>query len=183
MKYLPSSNWCTYCTAHGIDPEAPGASEGLRRPCALSSGKDIRVWKYLRSSPINQYTDNNRQQITSQPDRCVRTIDNVEPVFGGLWARNVSIGRRAVVTGKGGTRSYSQVRLTDPEQSMHARDTWQHADRYRTVTVPLPYRYVPYPPTSSQKPRFGRIKMRVRSARVSALKHADARRRTAEARS
>ena len=32
---------------------------------------------------------------------------SVEPVFGGLWARNVSIGRRAVATGKqGGTRSY-----------------------------------------------------------------------------
>ena len=34
-------------------------------------------------------------------------------------------------------RSYSQIRLTDPEQSVHARDTWQHADRYRTVTVAI----------------------------------------------
>ena len=50
--------------------------------------------------------------------------------------------------------------------------------RYRTVTVPLPYRYrtvtvpLPYrtPPrqSSSQKPSFGRIKMRVRAARVCA---------------
>ena len=66
---------------------------------------------------------------------------------------------------------------------MHARDTWQHADRYRTVTVPLPYRYRTVPPHVIPKTSFGRIKMRVRSARVSALKHADARRRTAEARS
>ena len=60
---------------------------------------------------------------------------------GGIWARNVSIGRRAVVTEKGGKRSYPQVRLTDPEQSVHARDTWQHTDRYRTVTDPYPPRH------------------------------------------
>ena len=68
---------------------------------------------------------------------------------GGIWARNVSIGRRAVVTEKGGKRSYPQVRLTDPEQSVHARDTWQHTDRYRTVTDP-------YPHVIQEKPSFGR---------------------------
>ena len=43
--------------------------------------------------------------------RSVRThyrYCNVEPVFGGLWARNVSIGRRAVVTRRGDMKSYSQ---------------------------------------------------------------------------
>ena len=39
--------------------------------------------------------------------------------------------------------------------------------RYRTVTVPLPYRTPPRK-SSSQKPSFGRIKMRVRAARVCA---------------
>ena len=65
----------------------------------------------------------------------------VEPVFGGLWARNVSIGRRAVVTRKGGHGSYNKYESVAPEQSTHARDTWQHAYRYRTVTVPYPPRH------------------------------------------
>ena len=33
---------------------------------------------------------------------------NVEPVLGGLWARNVSIGRRAVAARRGDMKSYSQ---------------------------------------------------------------------------
>ena len=52
-------------------------------------------------------------------------------------------------------RSYSQIRLTDPEQSMHARcDTLQHAARR-----PLPYRT---PPRHPKKPSFGRINARAR---------------------
>ena len=39
---------------------------------------------------------------------CTVQYCNVEPVFGGLWARNVSIGRRAVVTRRGDMKSYSQ---------------------------------------------------------------------------
>ena len=140
MKYLPSSNWCTYCTAHGTDPEARDASEGLRRPCALASGRDIQVWHYPRNSSINTdnkpATDNPHSPIGASALSIAWSLCS-----GGIWARNVSIGRRAVVTEKGGKRSYPQVRLTDPEQSVHARDTWQHTDRYRTVTDPYPPRH------------------------------------------
>ena len=68
-------------------------------------------------------------------------------------------------------RSYSQIRLTDPEQSVHARDTWQHADRYRTVTVP--------PRHPKNRASDGSMLVRVSVT----LTDADARRRTSEARS
>ena len=151
MKYLPSSNWCTYCTAHGSDPEVPrrlgGTSSSL---CALSSGKDIRVWQYLRSFPQSIYRQQPARK-TPQSDRCASTIDIVEPVFGGLWARNVSIGRRAVVTGKGGADRTTKYESVPPEQSirMHATRGSTH-----TVTVPLPYRYRTVPPTSSPKAKL-----------------------------
>ena len=44
---------------------------------------------------------------------------------------------------KGGRRSYNQTRSVPPEQSTHARDTWQHTYRYRTVTVPYPAHVIP----------------------------------------
>ena len=75
----------------------------------------------------------------------------MEPVFGGLWARNVSIGRRAVVTGKGGADRTTKYESVPPEQSirMHATRGSTH-----TVTVPLPYRYRTVPPTSSPKAKL-----------------------------
>ena len=60
------------------------------RTHAAAATRDVLVWMPGRNSLIHVL------------------YCNVEPVFGGLWARNVSIGRRAVVTRRGDMKSYSQ---------------------------------------------------------------------------
>ena len=90
MKYLPSSTMVYSCTCAWLqNPEAPlvCAPAGLRRPYAHTS--DTRSYYEVQSEqfPIN----NNRYRLRLATAGRVNTIDNVEPVFGGLWARNVSI--------------------------------------------------------------------------------------------
>ena len=78
---------------------------------------------------------------------------------------------------KGGRGSYNQIRISAPRAVYtHARDTRQHAYRYRTVTVPLPYR------TPHVIPKSQASDGSMRSRALRPLTHADARRRTAEAR-
>ena len=61
---------------------------------------------------------------------------NVEHVFGGLWVRNVSIGRRAVVTEKGGTdRTIEYDSLTPSSLRMHVTRGSTHKEWLaRTLT-------------------------------------------------
>ena len=90
MKYLPSSTMVYSCTCAWLqNPEAPlvCAPAGLRRPYAHTSDTPAHIMRCYLS---------NSQSTTTVTDYLatagrVNTIDNVEPVFGGLWARNVSI--------------------------------------------------------------------------------------------
>ena len=93
--------------------------------CALSS---INMYQPTMQPTVmrepNKEPNRQQIQITPQSDPIgagPHYPDNVEPVFGGLWARNVSIGRRAVVAA---TRARdSCVRISDPTHNrrcMHA---------------------------------------------------------------